>query len=127
MSLPKATLLAARYAVESRYDFKCNIYEYGKHKNPDTRSTEMSENCVLEEQPCRISFSSLKTVVQSESAATISQQVKLFISPDVTIKPGSKISVFDAKNRLTEYKSSGVPAIYETHQEIMLELFKGWA
>ena len=127
MSLPKAALLAARQAVESMYDCKCKVYEYGKYKNSDTRSTEMSEHCVLEEQPCRISFSSLKTVVQSESAAATTTQVKLFISPDITIKPGSKISILDAKNRLTEYKSSGVPAMYETHQEIMLELFNGWA
>ncbi|SES68706.1 hypothetical protein [[Clostridium] polysaccharolyticum] len=127
MSLPKVALLAARQAVESMYDCKCNVYEYGKHKNQNTRTTEMSEQCVLEEQPCRISFSSLKTVVQSESAANIGQCVKLFISPDITIKPGSKISVLDKKNRLTEYKSSGVPAVYNTHQEIMLELFRGWS
>ena len=127
MQLPKATLKAARKAVESLYDFKCNVYEYSKVKNQDTRTTEMSEHCVLEKQPCRISFSSLKTVVQSESAASIGQSVKLFISPDITIKPGSKIVVIDTKNRLTEYKSSGVPSMYETHQEVMLELFKGWS
>ena len=26
-----------------------------------------------------------------------------------------------------EYKNSGEPAVYNTHQEIMLELWKGWA
>ena len=27
----------------------------------------------------------------------------------------------------TEYKNSGKPAIYSSHQEIILELFDGWA
>lgn len=51
---------------------------------------------------------------------------KLFISPDVAIKAGSKIIVTQ-HGRTTEYSNSGVPAVYPTHQEIMLTLFNGGA
>lgn len=50
----------------------------------------------------------------------------MFVSPDVTIKPGSMLTV--AQNGVTtEYTSSGVPAVYPTHQEIILELSDKWA
>lgn len=48
------------------------------------------------------------------------------IPPDVVIKAGSKIIVTQ-HGRTTEYSNSGVPAVYPTHQEIMLTLFNGWA
>ena len=54
------------------------------------------------------------------------QTIKLYIYPDINIKNGSKIIVTQ-NGKKQEYKNSGEPARYETHQEIMLELFKGWA
>ena len=53
-------------------------------------------------------------------------KVKLFIAPEINVMPGSKI-VVTQKGRTTEYKNSGEPAIFDTHQEIMLVKFKGWA
>lgn len=80
---------------------------------------------VLEDQPCKLSFETL-TSSNGDPVATVSQSVKLFISPDVVIKAGSKIIVTQ-HGRTTEYSNSGVPAVYPTHQEIMLTLFNGWA
>ena len=60
-------------------------------------------------------------LIQTGTAATISQGVKLFVSSDITIKPGSMLTVTQ-NGVTTEYTSSGVPAVYPTHQEIMLEL-----
>ena len=54
------------------------------------------------------------------------QSVKLFLPSAIVIKEGSKITV-SREGREFVYASSGVPALYPTHQEIMLELFKGWA
>ncbi|HBG1494195.1 TPA: hypothetical protein KPH48_002465, partial [Clostridioides difficile] len=45
--------------------------------------------------------------------------IKLFISPDIEIKAGSKLIINDK-----EYVRSGESAIYPNHQEIILELFK---
>ena len=87
---------------------------------------EESEVVVLQDQPCRLSFEKLQTAIQSESAATITQSTKLFVSPDVTIKAGSKLTVTQ-DNATTDYTRSGVPSTYPTHQEITLELFKEYA
>lgn len=102
------------------------VSEYQKVKDPVTALTSYKEVVVLENQPCKLSFESITTAIQTEAAVTISQAVKLFLSPDITIKPGSKLKVTQT-GVTTEYSSSGVPAVYPTHQEIMLELFDGWA
>ena len=60
------------------------------------------------------------------SAEKMVQSVKLFLPSGIIIKEGSKITV-SREGREFVYASSGVPALYPTHQEIMLELFKGWA
>lgn len=95
--------------------------EYQSVKDPVTHITRTEKVVVLENQPCKLSFETITTAIQTEAAATISQAVKLFVSPDITIKPGSMLTI--AQNGVTtEYTSSGVPAVYPTHQEIMLEL-----
>ena len=81
---------------------------------------------VLENQPCKLSFETLKSAVQTDSAATVAQITKLFVSPDVSIRAGSKITVTQ-DGVTTDYTRSGVPAVYPTHQEIVLELFKEYA
>lgn len=116
----------ARTALESTYTGVCSVYEYGETTDPETHITTHGEKKVLENIPCRLSFSRIEAAENSGGAATAAQSVKLFISPDVSIKSGSKISVTQ-NGVTTEYASSGVPAVYPTHQEIMLELFRGWA
>lgn len=117
---------AARKAIESTYAGVATVSEYKKVKDPNTALTSYKEVVVLENQPCSLSFEGIAAAVQTGTVATVSQAVKLFLSPDITIKPGSKIKVTQT-GVTTEYKSSGVPAVYPTHQEIMLELFDGWA
>lgn len=120
-----ATRAAARKALESTYDGVANVTEHHKITDEKTKLTFYKDVTVLENQPCRLSFSNIMAVIQSEAAAT-AQTVKLFISPDVTIKPGSKITVTQS-GVTTEYTYSGVPAVYPTHQEIILKLFERWA
>lgn len=112
---------AARKAIESTYTGLLTVTEYQAVKDPVTHITKNQKVVILENQPCKLSFETIKTAIQTEAAATISQAVKLFVSPDVTIKAGSMITVTQ-NGVTTEYTSSGVPAIYPTHQEIMLEL-----
>ena len=115
-----------RNALEMLYEHKCTVIEYGKIKDPITKQTNFGEVEVLTDQPCRLSFQQLKKSEQTESANSIAQVIKLFISPDIEIKEGSKI-VVTHNGRISEYKNSGTPAIYPTHAEYILELFKGWA
>ncbi|MCM1101929.1 MAG: hypothetical protein NC398_11160 [Acetatifactor muris] len=117
---------AARKAIESTYAGVVTVFEYKKVTDPKTALTDYQEVVVLENQPCSLSFEGIAAAVQTGAVATVSQAVKLFLSPDITIKPGSKLKVTQT-GVTTEYKSSGVPAVYETHQEIMLELFERWA
>lgn len=116
----------ARAALESTYLGVCSVYEYGETTDPKTHITTHGEKCILENRPCRISFGSLSAAAENSGAAAVEQSVKLFISPDVRINSGSKISVTQ-NGVTTEYAASGVPAVYPTHQEIMLKLFRGWA
>ena len=61
----------------------------------------------------------------------MTQQVKLFLSPQIKVNAGSKLIVtqkYDSREDLvSEFSSSGVPAVYPSHQEISLELFERWA
>ena len=121
--LPKTEMV--RKAVESLYDGVCTIIEYQKVKR-ENKSTGFEEVAVLENQPCRLSFKTISSTTSGESASSLKQVVVLFISPDVTIKPGSKV-VVTQNNTTTEYSCSGQPAMYKSHQEVILELFERWS
>jgi membrane carboxypeptidase/penicillin-binding protein len=116
----------SRVAIEMLYEHTCSIIEHKNVKNPVTKVTKLQEVIVLENQPCKLSFSNIRPSEQTESANSINQVVKLFIAPEIVIKEGSKI-IINHNGRVSEYKNSGVPAIYSSHQEIVLELFKGWS
>lgn len=116
---------AARKALESTYEGRATVIEHKEVTDPITHLTDMQEVTVLEDQPCKLSFETL-TSTSGNPVATISQGVKLFLSPDVSIAAGSKI-VVTQNGRTTPYSNSGVPAIYLTHQEIMLKLFERWS
>lgn len=117
---------AVRKAIESRYTGSCTVYEYQSVKDPITKITSQQEVDVLTNQPCKLSFKNITSASSTDGAANITQLVKLFIAPEVTIKPGSKITVTQ-NGVTTDYESSGKPALYTHHQEIILELFKGFA
>lgn len=121
----QAAKKAARKAIESTYDGVTVVEEYQQVKDEVTKLTSNEIVVVLENQPCRLSFEKLQIANQTESAAEVTQTTKLFIAPDVVIKPGSKITVTQA-GRTAEYTYSGVPAVYDTHQEIILDLFTDW-
>lgn len=124
--LSKVKMVKVRKTLESLYDGKCTITEYQKIKK-ENKSTGFQEVPVHEGVPCRLSFTTMKKTNQSGvGASTVVQTTKVFLSPDIQVKPGSKLTITQ-NNITTEYKSSGEPAFYSTHQEIVLELFKEWA
>lgn len=117
---------AARQAVESTYEGVCDIVEYASVKDNKSKITRQEEITVLQNQPCKLSFESISAAVQTETGAAVSQGIKLFIAPEIKVKNGSKIVI--AQNSVTaEYSASGQAAVYASHQEIMLELWRGWA
>lgn len=117
---------AARKAIEATYFGTLTVTEMKKEKDAKSKLTKTEPVVVLENQPCKLSFETLKAAAQTDAAAAVTQVTKLFVSPDVTIRAGSKITVTQ-DGVTTDYTSSGIPAIYATHQEIMLDLLERWA
>lgn len=119
-----------RQAIESLYKDRCNIIERKEVTNPITKKTSFEEVNIVEDHPCKLSFGSIATTSDG-SAAEMSQIVKLFISPDINVNPGSKIVVTrivgEGTKIETSYSNSGKPAIHTNHQEIELELFERWS
>ena len=122
----EAARKAARRAQEATYEGLCTIYEYRDVTDEKTKLSSEEEVAVIEDQPCKLSFEKLNSVVQTETAAVQAQGVKLFLAPEIAVGSNSKIVV--TQNGITnEYSASGVPAVYSTHQEITLESFRGWS
>lgn len=126
VSAIRAAQEAAREAIEATYFGMMTVTEMQKVKDEKSKLTNKEPVVVLEDKPCKLSFETLKAAVQTDTAAAITQVIKLFVSPDVTIRAGSKITVTQ-DGVTTDYTASGIPAVYATHQEIMLELFERWA
>lgn len=114
-----------RKSLERMYIGTCDVIEHQTVTDPVTKRTAFVENTVLLAQPCRLSFKSNPSTGDGNTAS-LTQEIKLFISPDVEIAEGSKINV--TQNGVTKsYANSGSPALYQTHQEITLTLFEKWA
>ena len=115
----------ARKAIESMYEGTCTITEYQKVQK-DNKSTGF-QDVIVQDIPCRLSFKTINNTNPNENAASALVQVtEVFLAPEIVVKPGSKLTITQ-NGVTTEYKSSGIPATYSTHQEIVVEIFKGWA
>lgn len=115
-----------RKAIESLYVGVCTVIEHQSVENSITHIMEDKEVTVLAGQPCKLSFENVTSTNQTSAAAIVTQVTKLFIAPEIDIKPGSKIIVTQ-RGRTESYTRSGQPAYFSSHQEIQLELFKVWA
>lgn len=115
-----------REALEAVYDGVCTVYEKQPVFDPVTKVTAVREVEVLAEEPCHLSFSNAGPSSGSENAAEVSQVIKLFLAPEKEIRPGSRIMVTQ-QGRTENYSRSGKAAVYAGHQEITLELFRGYA
>lgn len=119
---------AHRRALERLWKDRCTISQRVKVIDPDTKLTRFTESTLLEDQPCKLSFETL-SVADGSPVAAVSQGAKLFLSPDVMIPAGCKIIIKrhnDLEREFT-YAKSGEAGVFTNHQEIPLELFRGWA
>ena len=115
-----------RAVIEQTYDGTCKMYEQKPVKNPDTKVTSHKEVLVLEGIPCHLSFSGTAPAAASGTATAVVQTIKLFLTPELIIPPGSRIEV-SQQGRTESYGQSGKAAVYSSHQEILLELWRGYA
>lgn len=105
------------------YRDKCTIVEYQPVKDPVSKRTNNKEVVVLENQPCKLSYKNIASATDGK-VAKLTQTIKLFISPNIEVKAGSKLIITNQNNIIKEYIRSGESAIYPNHQEVILELFK---
>lgn len=119
-------LEAVKKAQESMYTGTMTVYEHKKVVDEKSHLTSFKDVAVLKDKPCKLSFESKQAAADATASKAISQTIKLFTSPDIRINTGSRITVTQ-NGVTTDYTNSGVPAVYATHQEIILELFERWA
>lgn len=116
-----------RKVIEDGYEGLCDIYVQQAVKDPVTKQTsraavKQNKNPIA----CGLSYKNTSTTSEGDGADKQVQQIELFLAPEVSVPTGSKIIV--TQNGVTqEFMQSGVPAVYATHQEIVLEIFKRWA
>lgn len=113
-------------AIESLYEGKCSVYGYGVVVDEKTHLKSNKEYLIYDSVSCRLSIKNVNSAISSEAASSIVQEVKLFLSPDYEIKAGCKI-VATQNGVTTAYKNSGQANVKSNHQEIVLEMFEGWA
>lgn len=112
-------------ALASLWKDAFSVVERRKITKPNG-STGFQEVAVLEDLPCKLSFSSLASTGQNDENAAIAQTAKLFCDGALTIRAGSKIIVRRG-GRSLEYSQSGEAGVFGAHQEIALVPFKRWA
>lgn len=115
----KARAAARTVQEEYHYDGVFSVFGYEKVKDPVTKVTSQKEVKILSDLPCHLSRNSIPAATQTESAANVSEEVKLFCSPDHEIPAGLKIVVTQA-GTTEAFICSGIPAVYVTHQEVVL-------
>ena len=105
--------------LEILYTDRCDIYNWESVKDPTTKVTEHKKYLRYEDIPCRISFKTISAVNQSTYEPILTQTVKLFLLKDIEVNDGSEIVVYRS-GKVFQYKCSGMPAKYSSHQEIIL-------
>lgn len=109
-----------REAIESLYSGRLTITEYVSAIDAATKQTKQTESVTFSNVPCRLSRETVTSAVTDGPAAPCGQIVKLFVGPGVTVRPGSRLTVTQ-DGKTEDFRYSGYPAHYSTHQEIVLE------
>lgn len=112
--------------IEHFYEDRCSVFEKQEVFDETRKVHKDKEVVVIKEEPCRLSFETLKADDEANPAQKVVQDTKLFLRPDIVVKEGSKI-VVKHNGREDIYARSGIPAVYVTHQEIMLKPFERWS
>lgn len=122
--LSKTQMVAHRKAIEKLYDSICDIIVLQEIID-ENGVTDFKDVKLYEKQPCRISQQSVTKTANNHVVSEVDKVINLYIALELDIPAGSKILV-TYNNRTTEYKSSSLPALYDTYQKIQLEYVGRW-
>ena len=115
-----------RKAIEATYYGTCWIYGMHSVKDPVTKVTRQEEAIVQDGVACHLSYSNTAPAAGSDTVAGVAQTIKLFLAPELVVPPGCRIEVTQ-QGRTESYAQSGKAAVYSSHQEILLEIWKEYA
>ena len=110
-----------RQVLEETYTGICKVTEVKSIRDPITKRTKSEEMIVYDNLSCRLSVGGTQVNTPGEETARVVKNIKVYLSPEVVIAPGSKFTITQ-NGVMEQYKNSGKPAVYPTHQEIDLEL-----
>nr|DAK69457.1 MAG TPA: head closure knob [Caudoviricetes sp.] len=105
------------------YGDKMSVYRYIQEiKEDGSKVSNINPNKVLEDVPCKLSFSSLDSSNIGEMINGVEYITKIFVGLEYEIKSGDILEVERIKGKRQEiYKGyAGKPNIYDNHQEIEL-------
>lgn len=111
--------------LEKLYSYTCNIFNLTHIKDDTNKRTFLKKTLIYESIPCRISYfnsSSVNYFYETDTNNKRKQFVKLILQNDIDILPGSYVTVFKNSKKIGDFKNSGVPLIYSSHQEISLSI-----
>lgn len=114
--------------ITTMFNDKMSIRRYEKSENNDgTTSTELSENPICTDIPCRISFSSDESPKDSEvDEVPIRNVPKIFCKLDVDIQAGDIVTVNrydDDGYIIATYEGKvGLPSVFITHKEALFSI-----
>ena len=111
--------------LEKLWIGKANVYKMTPSVNNVTKRTEFASTLIYSAIPCRVSYRRIPITQDVKNVSQVTQEIKLIASNKWNIPPGCKV-VATQHGRTASYKSSGKPAIYSEHQEIILEM-EDWA
>lgn len=120
-------MVNSRTAIELLYRDFCTISENRMVKDEATHESKLQTVETVTMQPCRLSVKSISAASPADPVASVSQVVKLFIAPEIDIPEGSRIEVRRFNGSEQSFKSSGTPAVYSSHQEVIIEPVKSYA
>lgn len=114
-------MVDTKQALKLLWKDKCKIIAKDQEIfDPESKTTSYADAVLVENEPCKLSFETLSTSSEDEVKAKIVQKTKLFITNEITIPPGSIVEVTRG-TRVFVFSSSGLPGVFSSHQEIVLE------
>lgn len=117
-------------ALRRLWTDSCDITVRVAEADPETGRTLFREEIAVAGEPCRVSFKltfeNMSGAKEDGIYAAVKQSAKIFLDRNISVPPGSKITV-TRNGEAFEFTRSGAPAIYDYHQEIKVEKFEDWA
>ena len=113
--------MSLRSALESLYDCTARVETAVPFQ--EGAATRFRLETTIAAAPCRLSFSGLQAAGRASPRSEAPQSVKLFLAPEWQVPAGSKITV-TGRGGERVYCRSGEAAVYGSHQEIPLALWK---